>query len=152
MLFRAAARSLVAVAALSPLAAARIAPRPAALREVTIEAHEYAFVVPATVPAGLTAFRFVNRGAKTHEVQFFRFNRGIDARTARGYLGATDVPDSVADSSGSVLIAGPGASARERILVQLERGELYALVCAFRDAPGQPRHQTMGMVGLVEVR
>lgn len=148
------ARSVVLLlAALSPLGAARAPSRDLSpLRDLTIEAHDYAFVVPAKVAPGLTAFRFVNKGTKVHEVQLFRFNRDVSVARARGYLGATDVPDSVADSSGSVLIVAPGLTARERILVQLERGELYGLVCGFRDAPGQPRHQAMGMVALLEVR
>jgi hypothetical protein len=119
---------------------------------VTIEATEYAFRVPATLPPGLTAFRFVNRGKVAHEVQLFRFDKRVDAKTARSYLAAGDAPDSAADPSGSVLIAFPGVTAHEEVLVQLERGELYALICGFRDAPDKPKHASLGMTALIEVR
>ena len=121
-------------------------------RDVTIVAHEYAFTAPATLAAGLTTFHFVNRGRVTHEVQLFRFNRGVSAATARRFLASGDVPDSVADRSGSVLIAAPGDSVREGLTVRLLAGERYALLCQFRDAPDKPRHSSLGMFGLVEVR
>lgn len=120
--------------------------------DVTIVAHDYSFTAPATLPGGLTTFHFVNRGLVTHEVQLFRFNRGVSAAAARGYLAAGDVPDSVADRSGSVLIAAPGDSVREGVTVRLEAGERYALMCQFRDAPNKPRHTSLGMFGLLEVR
>lgn len=122
------------------------------LRDVTITARDYAFSIPASLPAGLTAFHFVNRGTVPHEVQFFRFNLGLSLNAARGYLAAGSVPDSVADRSGSVLIAPPGDSVREAILVRLRPGERYALLCQFRDSTGKPRHTQLGMVGLIEVR
>ena len=122
------------------------------LRRVAIEAKDYTFIAPATLPPGLTAFRFVNHGTVPHEVQLFRFAPGVSAQTARTYLAAGDAPDSAADPSGSVLIAFAGVTAREEILVDLERGERYALICGFRDAPGKPKHFTLGMVALLEVR
>jgi hypothetical protein len=127
-------------------------PGTAALRRVTIVATDYSYVVPASVRAGMTAFRFVNRGAHVHEVQLFRFNRGVSAQQARAYLAGGSVPDSAADPSGSVLIAFAGVTAREEVLVQLRRGERYALICEFRDAPTKPKHAALGMVALLEVR
>src|SRR5262245_58430853 len=122
------------------------------LRHVTITARDYAFIIPVRIPPGLTAFHFVNHGAVPHEVQFFRFNRGLSAALARGYLAQGAVPDSVADRSGSVLIAAPGDSVREALLVELRAGERYALLCQFRDSAGKPPHTQLGMVGLLEVR
>jgi len=122
-----------------------------ALRHVTIEASDYAFRAPATLTPGLTAFRFVNHGTVPHEVQFFRFAPGVSKKAAQAYLLAGDAPDSAADPSGSVLIAYAGVTAREEILVLLEPGERYALICGFRDAPDKPKHATLGMVALLEV-
>jgi len=122
------------------------------VHDITITARDYAFIVPATVPAGLTAFHFVNRGTVPHEVQFFRFNLGLPATTARSYLATGSVPDSVADRSGSVLIAPPGDSVREALLVDLRAGERYALLCQFHDSAGKPQHTQLGMIGLIEVR
>ena len=122
------------------------------VHDVTITARDYAFTIPPSVPAGLTAFHFVNRGKVLHEVQFFRFNPDVPATTARAYLATGNVPDSVADHSGSVLIASPGDSVRESLLVQLRPGERYALLCQFHDSAGKPQHTQLGMVGLLEVR
>jgi len=122
------------------------------IHDVTITARDYAFTVPPSVPAGLTAFHFVNRGKVEHEVQFFRFNLGLPDTAARRYLATGSVPDSVADRSGSVLIAPPGDSTREALLVQLRKGERYALLCQFHDSAGKPQHTQLGMIGLIEVR
>jgi uncharacterized cupredoxin-like copper-binding protein len=141
------ARILIAVVMMTTVACAA-----APVHDVTITARDYAFTIPASVPAGLTAFHFVNRGKVPHEVQFFRFNPGVSATTARAYLATGSVPDSVADPSGSVLIATPGDSVREALLVQLRPGERYALLCQFHDSAGKPQHTQLGMVGLIEVR
>ena len=123
-----------------------------ALHHIDIVATDYAYVAPASVPAGITAFRLVNHGTHPHEVQLFRFKSGVSARTARAYLVAGNVPDSAADESGGVLIAFPGITAHEELLVTLVRGERYALMCQFRDARGKPQHTALGMVALLEVR
>jgi hypothetical protein len=122
------------------------------VHHVAIVATDYAYQVPAVVPSGMTAFRFVNRGTHPHEVQLFRFLPSVSAKVARAYLVAGNVPDSAADPSGSVLIAFPGVTAHEEVLVPLVRGERYALMCEFRDAPAKPKHTTLGMVALLEVR
>ena len=123
-----------------------------AIRHVTIVATDYAYQVPAVVPSGMTAFRFVNRGTHPHEVQLFRFLPSVSAKAARAYLAAGNVPDSAADPSGSVLIALPGVTAHEEVLIPLVRGERYALMCEFRDAPSKPKHTMLGMVALLDVR
>jgi len=126
--------------------------QPGPLRHVTIVATDYAYRVPASVPPGMTAFRFINQGTHPHEVQLFRFLPSVTAQTARAYLAAGAVPDSAADASGSVLIALPGVTAHEEVLVSLAPGERYGLMCEFRDAPAKPKHTTLGMVALLEVR
>jgi hypothetical protein len=137
-----------AVLALSPLSPTH-APTP---KWVTIEAHDYAFTAPAVVQAGATVFRFVNHGRVPHEVQLFRFNANVSATAARAYLATGNVPDSVADANGGVLIAPPGGTTREMLYVELRAGERYALMCQFHDSPGKPMHSTLGMVALLEVR
>jgi len=122
------------------------------IHHVTIVATDYAYQVPMVVPSGMTAFQFVNRGTHPHEVQLFRFLPSVSAKAARAYLIAGNVPDSAADPSGSVLIAFPGVTAHEAVLVPLVSGERYALMCEFRDAPAKPRHTMLGMVALLEVR
>jgi hypothetical protein len=120
-------------------------------READIEAVDYAFRAPAVVAPGLVAFRFTNHGRVPHEVQIFRFNAGTTVDIANRYLKTGSVPDSAADASGSVLIANAGLMAPERVLIEAKPGELYALMCQFRDAAGKPQHASLGMVALVRV-
>ncbi|MDE3150864.1 MAG: hypothetical protein KGL93_01320 [Gemmatimonadota bacterium] len=125
-----------------------------AVHRVVIEAHDYAYVVPTTVPAGPTLFEFVNRGRVRHEVQFFRVKAGVTANQARSYLATGDIPWSAVDttSGAGVLIAIPGDSAHEQLYVDLARGEHYALMCQFQDSSKAPPHATLGMVALLTVR
>jgi hypothetical protein len=37
------------------------------------------------------------------------------------------------------------------VLIEAKPGELYALMCQFRDAAGKPQHSSLGMVALVRV-
>jgi starvation-inducible outer membrane lipoprotein len=125
--------------------------RPANIHDAEIEAVDYAYRAPAVVDPGLVAFHFTNHGKVAHEVQIFRFRQGTTVELANRYLQTGSVPDSAADASGSVLIANPGLTAPERILVQAVPGELYALMCQFRDSTGKPQHASLGMVALVRV-
>lgn len=125
--------------------------RAASFKEAEIEAVDYAYRAPAAVDPGLVAFRFTNHGKVAHEVQIFRFRPGTAVEVANRYLQAGSVPDSAADASGSVLIANPGLTAPERVLIQAAPGDLYALMCQFRDSTGKPQHSSLGMVALVRV-
>ncbi len=123
----------------------------ASIRDAEIEAVDYAYRAPSVVEPGLVAFHFTNHGKVPHEVQIFRFRRGTTVQLANRYLQTGSVPDSAADASGSVLIANAGMTAPERILIQAIPGELYALMCQFRDSAGRPQHASLGMVALVRV-
>jgi hypothetical protein len=121
------------------------------IHDAEIEAVEYAYRAPAVIDPGLVAFSFTNHGKVAHEVQIFRFRPGTTVELANRYLQTGSVPDSAADASGSVLIANAGLTAPERVLVQAVPGELYALMCQFRDSAGKPQHASLGMVALVRV-
>jgi len=124
--------------------------RSPAIHNVTIEAVDYAFRVPATLPAGLTAFRLVNHGTVLHEVQIFRIV-GISYDSASKIIGKPPVgrPPFV---SMSVLIVGPGHAADQRVLVDGHRGDIYGLICQFQDADNKPHHRDMGMYALIRVK
>ncbi|MEO8910723.1 MAG: hypothetical protein ABI408_10915 [Gemmatimonadaceae bacterium] len=125
--------------------------RPATFRGADIEATEYAYRAPAEIDPGLVAFRFINHGTVPHEVQLFRFNPGTTLAVANSYLAKGSVPDCAADAAGNVLIANPGLTAPERVLIHAKSGELYALICQFRDGPGKPPHANLRMVGVIRV-
>lgn len=73
-----AAQTLLSVT--SPAAAASPA------RVVTAVAHDFAFDLPASIPAGLTTFRLVNRGKQTHHLTIVRLANGKTAADALAAL------------------------------------------------------------------
>jgi hypothetical protein len=117
-----------------------------------IVAVNYAYQIPHTLPPGRRLFRLVNNGTVPHEVQFYRFRPGIGPDSALRLLASESYPDSLIDPAGaSVLIAMPGQSAPELVYAELRPGETYALGCTFRDSATAPRHNLMGMIGVIEV-
>ncbi len=111
-----------------------------------------AFEFPRTLPPGSTAFRLVNQGKVLHEVQLYRFRPGISRDSALRMLATDQIPEEAIDVDGGVLIAGPADSSAQELLAPLRRGDIYALECAFRDAPDKPEHRDLGMVAVFEVR
>ncbi len=120
-------------------------------RTVEIHAKDYAFVAPATLPAGKATFRFINDGSVLHEVQLFQFRKGTRPDAAATLLAAGPLPDSVYQGSGAVLITSPGTAAREQVIIPLAHGEVYGLLCEFRNADSLPRHSAMGMWAVLRV-
>jgi hypothetical protein len=122
-----------------------------ASRTVEIHGKDYAFAAPATLPSGNTTFRFINDGSVLHEVQLFQFRKGTSPEAAATLLAAGSLPDSAYQGSGAVLITSPGTAAREQVIIPLGRGEVYGLLCEFRNADSLPRHSTMGMWAVLRV-
>jgi hypothetical protein len=120
-------------------------------RTVEIHGRDYAFVAPATLPSGNTTFRFINDGTVLHELQLFQFRKGTTPEAAARLLAAGPLPDSAYEGSGAVLITAPGTAAREQVIIPLGRGEVYGLLCAFRNAESLPRHSAMGMWAVLRV-
>lgn len=125
--------------------------RASAPSPVDITAVNYAYRAPVSVTPGPTRFRFVNAGTVPHEVQIFRFRVGISPDSARALLALEHFPDSLADSGGAVLIAAPGTTAPEQVYADLEQGQVYALVCQFRDSAKAQRHDRLGMFTTLRV-
>lgn len=124
---------------------------PEAPRAIPIIAVNYAFQAPDSVPAGPAAFTLTNRGSVVHEVQLFRFRRGIPADSGLKLLVTEGTPDSLYDASGAVLISAVGATAVQSVTVDLKAGELWGLVCQFRDSAGAPEHDKLGMFKVLTV-
>ena len=133
------------------LAIAPLACAPAPPRVVDIVATEYALTAPASLPAGRVIVRFINAGTVPHETQIFRFKRGISPDSGRALLRLSNFPDSLADAAGAVLIAAPRDTTPEQVALDLKSGELYGLVCQFRDGPGKPKHDALGMLAVMQV-
>jgi hypothetical protein len=121
-------------------------------RVIDITAVNYAFQAPSTVPPGPARFRLINAGTVPHEVQIFVFKPGTPPDSGRRLLATMDrVPDSLADSSGAVLIAAAHTTAPEEVYVELQPGRVYALLCQFRDSPEAQRHDRLGMFAVLQV-
>jgi hypothetical protein len=120
-------------------------------RTVEIHGKDYAFAAPARLPSGKTVFRFINDGSVLHEVQLFQFRKGTSPGVAARLLAAAPLPDSAYDGSGAVLITPPGTAAREQVIISLARGDVYGLLCQFRNADSLPRHSAMGMWAVLRV-
>jgi len=133
------------------LATAACSGRSQTTRVVDITAINYAFQVPATLAPGPARIRFVNAGTVPHEVQIYLVKAGLSADSVRALLNLEHPPDSLADSSGAVLIAAPHMTTPEELYVNLEAGRVYALVCQFRDSAKAQRHDRMGMFGALQV-
>jgi uncharacterized cupredoxin-like copper-binding protein len=146
------ATSVLAAVPVAPLAAlllgaARVVPAQPAPQVLTITAMDYAFRAPATVPAGVTTVRLVNRGTQLHHVQL---NRLEDGRTVQDML--RDWKPGVSNPSYMTGDGGPTAAMGGQTLegvVVLQPGR-YALIC-WVPAPDGQLHLHKGMFAQIEV-
>lgn len=137
----------------SLLLALAIACTPAETRppEVVIVGTDYAFEHPETLPAGLTAFRFENRGHVEHEVMLVKLRAGVTLEQALAVNQAGKDVSAMLEGGASVLLAPPRGQSVASLLVDLEAGRTYAIVCMIRDSAEAPPHAAMGMVGSIAV-
>ena len=68
-----------ALAAMIAVAATSHVPKP---NVVTVTARDFAFELPASIPAGVTTFNFVNKGAFAHHMTIVRLDQGRTAAEA----------------------------------------------------------------------
>jgi uncharacterized cupredoxin-like copper-binding protein len=118
------------------------------LPKVTIEAADFSFKAPATMPAGYVDVTLKNTGKEGHQVQFVKLGNGV---TMDAFVAAASKTDIGALSS-SVFVGGPnGADPGQSVTatVKLEPGT-YALACFIPGSDGQP-HAAHGMTGTVKV-
>lgn len=135
-----------AVLALSALPMSLDAQRPVVQHEITTPGVDYAFQAPAALPSGWTAIRFENHGTVDHELVLLRLRPGRTLADVMEVMQADGDRASVVDGFGGVLIADPGEIGWGRLLVHLEAGRTYLLVCNFRDHDDAPPHAALGMV------
>jgi hypothetical protein len=133
---------------LLPVAALIGAPPPSNV--VEIRGTDYAFIAPASVPAGRTTFVFNNTGKQRHELNIFLLKKGstIDQflelrRQDKPQIGV------VVDGPVGVLFAGPGSTGAAKLTANLLPGRDYGVICIFRDSAGKPRHYDLGMYKVI---
>lgn len=107
---------------------------------VTITYTDYAFDAPASIPAGVTTFRAVNRGKEIHHAVLVRFTDGKGLKDLLAHLqqskGQGAFPAWAAMQGGTVLDA--------EVTIDMKAGN-YAWICIVPSADGTP-HIAKGMM------
>jgi uncharacterized cupredoxin-like copper-binding protein len=115
------------------------AARPASV--VTVIATDYAFDAPASIPAGPTTLRLVNRGPELHHVQLVRIEEGHTFEEL-----AKINPEAGPPPAWIRFVGGPNApvpGAESQATLNLEPGN-YAILC-FIPSPDGVLHMMKGM-------
>lgn len=120
--------------------------------EVLIEARDYAFLAPDSLPAGPTAFGLANAGTVPHEIILVRLKPDADIREILRIDAADSSWSALRDEPNGILTAAPGITTPGQLLVPLAAGERYLLVCNFQDAATAPTHMHLGMFKVLTVQ
>lgn len=113
--------------------------------EVTVIGLDYAFTAPDILPPGPTAIAFENRGEVDHEMILVRLKEGVTLDQVMEAAAGGGDPGEFTEGGPGILIARPGQTTASRLLVDLQPGRTYALVCNFQDEPDDPPHTALGM-------
>lgn len=111
-------------------------------RVVVVNAHDFSYTIPDTIPAGMTTFRLINEGQALHHLVIARLDSG---KTMADVSAALKNPGPL--PGWMVLIGGPNApdpKGESNATVDIAAGN-YALIC-FVDLPGGVPHFAKGMV------
>lgn len=119
--------------------------------EVTVIGLDYAFGGVGTLPPGPTAIAFENRGEVDHEMILVRLKEGVTLEQLMEAARSEGDPRELTEGGPGILIASPGQTTASRLLVDLEAGRTYALVCNFQDEPDAPPHTALGMLAAFQV-
>lgn len=116
-------------------------------RVVTIVAREYSFDAPASIPAGLTTFRLVDRGRSIHQAQLVRLEQG---KTAADFAEAMKHPGPL--PAWAVMDGGPNAPRPGGVSTetQMMRAGNYVITCFVPD-PDMIPHVMKGMIRPLKV-
>ncbi len=102
---------------------------------VTVVASDYRFELPATLPAGLTIFRLVNRGKQAHHLALLRVPTGRTLAQVRAALSRGGAEPRWLRDEGGPNALDPGNAAE--VAVDLEPGR-YVLACFIPARDGEP--------------
>ena len=136
--------------AAKPATASRFAARFASLpgaNVISVVASDYAFDMPATVPAGLTTIRFSNKGKELHHVYLVKVEKGKKPDDVLAFFKAGGPPPKWMKPVGGPNVPAPGD---ETVFTSnLEAGE-YVALCVI-PSPGGPPHVMKGMMKALTV-
>lgn len=111
---------------------------------VTIVAKDYAFDAPASIPAGITTFKFTNKGKELHHATILKIAQGHKLAEFMDALKKPmegPAPDWVIESGGPNAVIGADIATTT---VNLDPGQ-YVLMCFIPGADGVP-HFAKGMI------
>jgi hypothetical protein len=114
---------------------------------MVVTASNYRFDAPASVPAGRTTIRLVNRGPELHHVQLVRIAAGHTVKDLADRLAANDLSPRWVTYVGGPNAPVPGGEASAT--VDLAPGQ-YAILCLIPSPDGVP-HVMKGMLKPVTV-
>src|SRR4029077_14164445 len=128
------------------VACSRPAPQAAGPSVVTITTTEYAFVLPDTIPAGLTTFRLVNQGKELHHASLVRLRDGRTIADFQAGLSAA-MKNHTPPPPWMQFAGGPNAVTLgdTAIATQLLEPGSYVFVCWIPTLDGVP-HVVRGMM------
>lgn len=140
--------ALLLVISLAALVSCESATMP---REVLVQANDYAYTMPDSLPAGPTAFGLANAGKVPHEVIIIRLRPNASIQEILRLDAADSTWRDLRDAPSGILTADPGVTTPGQLLINLQAGEKYLLVCNFQDSDTSKVHFHMGMLKLVTV-
>jgi len=121
----------------------------AASGTVMVVAKDYSFNMPATLPAGITTLRFVNKGKELHHATLLKIGEGhtlADLDAALKQPPSTPPPTWLTEAGGPNAVIGKDMA---EVTLDLEPG-MYVFICFIPGADGVP-HFAKGMVKLLTV-
>ena len=124
---------------------------PPSPHEIDIAGYDYAFSSPPELPAGLTTFRFTNKGKVSHELNVALLRDGITAQAVASALNAKTPLKPLIEASVGILIARAGQRSSVGLSTDLVAGRNYLVICRFQDSASAPMHARMGMFSVIHV-
>jgi len=121
-------------------------PAPAKPPVVRVSGMDFSFDAPDVIPAGLTEFRFMNKGPSLHHMQILKLEGGKTVDDLRAALANPGPPPAWVRAVGGPNAPAPGVESNATLM--MEPGN-YALIC-FVDIDGPP-HFMKGMVRALRV-
>jgi hypothetical protein len=125
--------------------------------EIHVVASDYALLAPDSITPGIARFTLENRGRVVHELVLGLLQRG---KGAREIVEAAQANVRLRDLSAHYLegppfgaqFAWPGATSPARVIVELQAGREYALICTLRDTIAAQQHAALGMLRVLRVK
>jgi hypothetical protein len=113
--------------------------------DIEIVGFDYAFKVPATMPAGPTTLRFRNDGKHRHELNIVQLKTGASLKQFIDAANADKPLSPMIERVVGVLFAEAGERSPSALSVNLVAGGVYAIQCIFKDTSTAPAHRALGM-------